>query len=106
MLNILPVRVHRAVRRFLAARFSPEGEMGLQFTIGLALILCAAFVFGELAEDVVTGDKITLLDVRLAHWFRAHATPGFTDAMLFVTHWNGILGSSIMALLLAGWFWH
>jgi undecaprenyl-diphosphatase len=102
MLKILPTRVHR----FLAARFSPEGEMGLQFTAGLALILCAAFVFGELAEDVVTGDTITLLDVRLAHWFRAHTTAGFTDAMLFVTHWNGILGSAIMAALLACWFWY
>jgi undecaprenyl-diphosphatase len=96
MLKILPIRVHR----FLSARFSPEGEMGLQFTIGVALILCAAFVFGELAEDVVTGDTITLLD------FRVHATADFTDVMLFVTHWNGILGSSIMAVLLAGWFWH
>jgi undecaprenyl-diphosphatase len=102
MLTILPIRLHK----FLAARFSPEGEMGLQFTIGVALILCAALMFGELAEDVVTGDTITLLDVRLAHWFRAHATTGFTDVMLFVTHWNGILGSSIMAVLLAAWFWH
>jgi undecaprenyl-diphosphatase len=102
MLKILPLRLHR----FLAARFSPEGEMGLQFTIGLALILGAAFVFGELAEDVVTGDTITLLDVRLAHWFRLHATSRFTEAMLFVTTWNGILGSSIMAALLAGWFWY
>jgi undecaprenyl-diphosphatase len=101
MLTILPIRLHR----FIAARFSPEGEMGLYFTAGVALILGAALVFGELAEDVVKGDTITLVDVRLAHWFRAHATAGFTDAMLFVTHWNGILGSSIMAALLAGWFW-
>ena len=102
MLNILPIRLHR----FLAARFSPEGEMGLRFTIGVALILGAAFVFGELAEDVVTGDTITLLDVRLAHWFRMHASARFTGAMLFVTHWNSLLGSSIMAALLAGWFWY
>jgi undecaprenyl-diphosphatase len=100
MLTMLPIRVHR----FLTARFSPEGEMGLYFTVGLALILGAALAFGEIAEDVVRGDAITLLDVRLAHWFRAHATAGFTDAMLFVTHWNGILGSSIMGVLLAGWF--
>jgi undecaprenyl-diphosphatase len=95
----------RSLHRFLAARFSPEGEMGLTFTIGVALILCAALAFGEIAEDVVEGDAITLLDVQLAHWFRAHATRGFTDAMLFVTHWNGIVGSSIMAALLALWFW-
>jgi undecaprenyl-diphosphatase len=93
------------LKHFIAARFSPKEEMGLHFTIGVALILCAAWAFGAIAEDVVTGDAITLLDVRLAHWFRAHATTGFTDAMLFVTHWNGILGSSIMAALLAFWFW-
>jgi undecaprenyl-diphosphatase len=84
---------------------SPKKEMGLQFIIGLALILCAAWVFGEIAEDVVEGDTITLIDVQLAHWFRAHATAGFTDAMLFITHWNGITGSSVMAALLALWFW-
>jgi undecaprenyl-diphosphatase len=45
------------------------------------------------------------VDVRLAHWFHDRATPGFTRAMLFVTHWNGIAGSSVMGALLALWFW-
>jgi undecaprenyl-diphosphatase len=93
------------LKNFIAARFSPKQEMGLHFTIGVVLILCAAWAFGAIAEDVVNGDAITLLDVRLAHWFRAHATTGFTDAMLFITHWNSILGSSIMGALLAFWFW-
>jgi undecaprenyl-diphosphatase len=80
--------------------------MGLHFTIGVALILCAALAFGEIAEDVVEGDTITLIDVQLAHWFRERASTGFTHIMLFITHWNGILGSSIMGALLALWFWH
>jgi undecaprenyl-diphosphatase len=93
------------LRRFLAARLSPEGEMGLHVTIGLILLLCAAWAFGAIAEDVVEGDTITVIDVQLAHWFHARATPGFTQIMLFVTHWNGLVGSSIMAALLALWFW-
>jgi undecaprenyl-diphosphatase len=96
----------KKLHRFLAARFSPEAEMGLHFTIGVALILCAALAFGEIAEDVVEGDTITLIDVRLAHWFRLHATSGFTQLMLFITHWNGIVGASIMGALLALWFWY
>jgi undecaprenyl-diphosphatase len=80
--------------------------MGLHVTIGVALILLAALAFGEIAEDVVEGDKITLIDVQLAHWFRERATAGFTELMLFITHWNGILGSSIMGALLAIWFWY
>ena len=101
MLNTPSSRLHR----FLARRFSPEGEMGIHFTIGVALILCAALAFGEIAEDVVKGARITQVDVQLAHWFRMHASAGFTEAMLFVTHCNGILGSSIMGALLALWFW-
>lgn len=90
---------------FLAARFSPAGAFGLQLTIGVALILLAALAFGVLAEDVVRGAAITQVDVRLAQWFRAHATPGFTRAMLFLTHTNGLAGTGVMAALLALWFW-
>jgi undecaprenyl-diphosphatase len=93
------------LRRFIDARLSPEGAMGLHLTIGVALLLVAAWIFGAIAEDVVTGATITLVDVRLAHWFHDRATPGFTRAMLFVTHWNGIAGSSVMGALLALWFW-
>jgi hypothetical protein len=72
--------------------------MGLHLTVGLALILVLpAWLFGEIAEDVVTGDTITSLDVRLAHWFHAARHTGLHRAMLFITHWNGIAGSSIMA---------
>ena len=95
----------RRLRTFIAARFSPEGEMGLHLTLGLALILLAAFVFGEIAEDVVEGDTITVIDVHLAQWFHQRAHPGFTQLMFFVTHWNGIVGASIMGTLLAAWFW-
>jgi undecaprenyl-diphosphatase len=93
------------LRRFIKARLSPEGEMGLHVTIGLVLLLCAAWAFGAIADDVVEGDTITAIDVQLARWFHARATPGFTRVMLFVTHWNGLVGSSIMAALLALWFW-
>jgi len=101
MLNPAPSRL----RRFVAARLSPEGAMGLHLTVGVALLLLAAWIFGEIAEDVVTGATITLVDVRLAHWFHERATQGFTRVMLFVTHWNGLVGSGIMAALLALWFW-
>lgn len=89
---------------FLAARFSPAGAFGLQLTVGVALILLAALAFGALAEDVVRGTAITQVDVRLAHWFHARATPGFARAMLFITYWNGLAGSSVMVALLALWF--
>jgi undecaprenyl-diphosphatase len=84
---------------------APAAAVGLRLAIGVGLILLAALAFGVLAEDVVRGAAITAVDVRLAHWFHARATPGFTRAMLFVTHWNGLAGSSVMAAMLALWFW-
>jgi undecaprenyl-diphosphatase len=100
MLNSFP-RVHR----FIAARLSPEGETGLHLTVGLLMMLAAAWVFGGIAEDVVTGDSITLVDVKLAQWFHLHATPAMTRFMLIITNWHGMLGGTIMALMLAAFFY-
>ncbi len=101
MLSFLPLRV----RSFIAARLSPEEATGLHLTVGVALMLVAAWLFGGIAEDVVTGDEITLLDVRLANWLHAHASAGLTACMLFVTHWHGMVGAAVMGLLLAAWFY-
>jgi membrane-associated phospholipid phosphatase len=92
------------LRRFVAARLSPEEATGLHMTIGVMLMIAAAWLFGGIAEDVVTGDDITLLDVQLAHWLHRHASADVTRIMLFVTHWHGMVGSAVMALLLAGYF--
>ena len=96
---------HPGLYRFLAARLTPEGVFGLRLTLGVALLLLAAAVFGNIAEDVVTGDEITVLDLRVAQWFHAHAAPGLTRFMLFITNWHDTLGVSAMALLLAIYFY-
>ena len=49
------------------------------------MLIAAAWLFGAIAEDVVTGDRLTVLDVELAQWLRAHATPALTRWMLLVT---------------------
>lgn len=92
------------LHQFVAARLSPEGETGLHLTVGVLLMLAAAWLFGGIAEDVVTEDAITLLDVKLAQWFHLHANASMTRFMLFITHWHGIIGASVMALMLAVYF--
>ncbi|MES2756996.1 MAG: phosphatase PAP2 family protein [Pseudomonadota bacterium] len=73
-------------------------------TVGVMLMVAAAWLFSGIAEDVVSGDEITLLDVELAHWLHKHATPHLTGVMLFITHWHGMAGTAVMALLLAAYF--
>ena len=93
------------VRRFVAARLSPEGETGLHLTVGVVVMVAAAWLFGDIAEDVVNNEAITVLDVQLAHWFHANATAAMTRFMLFVTHWHGMVGAALMAAGLAGYFY-
>jgi undecaprenyl-diphosphatase len=60
---------------FLRRRLSPEGYLGLYLTIGVAVLIGACWVFGEITEDVITGDPLTLVDRRVAAIFNANATP-------------------------------
>ncbi len=54
---------------FLQARLSPEGYLGLHLTIGTLVLIGAAWLFGGIAEDVVTGDPLTIVAKQLAVWF-------------------------------------
>jgi undecaprenyl-diphosphatase len=101
MLKTKPSRLHR----FAAARFSPEGEFGLHLTVGVVLLVLAAWTFGDIAEDVVTGDRITVLDASLAQWLHAHAQPALTRLMLAVAYVHSVPGTLAIACLL-GWWLH
>lgn len=92
------------LHRFVAARLSPEGETGLHLSVGVVLIVGAAWLFGGIAEDVVNNESLTVLDVTIAHWFHAHASSPMTQAMLLITHVHGMVGSTILGLVLAAWF--
>jgi undecaprenyl-diphosphatase len=54
-------------------------------TLGVLLLIGASWLFGGIAEDVVTGDPLTRVDNIVAAWFHAHQSPGVTRAMQLVT---------------------
>jgi len=41
--------------------------------------------FGGVAEDLVTGDPLTVVDAVISEWFRLHATPSLTAQMVIVS---------------------
>ncbi len=95
---------HRAsVSGFLRARLSPDGYLGLHMTIGMAAILLALFVFGHIAEDVVTEGGLLRLDEPVLRWLHAHITPGRTTFFFLITEWHNTLGILVMTALLALW---
>ena len=70
---------------FVHARLSLEGLFGLHVTIGTLVLVGAAWLFGGIAEDLITGDPLMLADQLVSEWFRVHATPRFALGMHFAS---------------------
>lgn len=94
--------MHR-MREFLRARFSAESWLGLHLTIGALVLVTAAWIFADLAEDVITADRITVVDVLLVNWLHAHASAGVIRAMLVVSALHGIAAIAVMSAAFAAY---
>lgn len=92
-------------KQFLAARISPDGEFGLYLTAGALLLVAATWLFSLIADAVMDGGAITVLDQRVAHWFNRNAVGGLTRAMLLLTHAHSVPGIIVLTLLLAFYFY-
>ncbi len=97
---------------FVKARLSPGSYLGLQLTTGALVLIGASWLFGGVAEDVVHGDPLTLVDVQVAQWFHEHATPLVTRIMLVITDLHGSLAVTLAVVLIASylawkrnWYW-
>ncbi len=76
------------------------------------MLFAAAWLFGGVTEDVLSGDPLTVVDVVIAQWLHAHVTPGLTGWMLAITNLHGTLSISAyvaaVAIYLAwrrDWYW-
>jgi len=83
---------------FLRRRLSPEGFPGMRLTIGVAVVIGACWVFGEITEGVVTGDPFTNVDRRTAAFFHVNATPLLIRIMIAIS----FLGSGPFLSAVAG----
>jgi len=97
---------------FVRARLSPEGYLGLRLTVGAIVLIGASWLFGGVAQDVIEGDPLTIVDVDVAQWLHARATPLLNQWMLAITHLHGIVAISIYMVLTAlylawkrDWYW-
>lgn len=70
---------------FLRARLSPQGILGLHLTTGILILIGASLLFGGIAQDVVAGDALTIIDKNLAVWFHQRQTSGLTTTMQIVS---------------------
>ncbi|MGV8898099.1 MAG: phosphatase PAP2 family protein [Burkholderiaceae bacterium] len=107
-------RQFTVLTEFLQRRFSPAGYLGLHVTIGVFCFIAASWVFATIAGNVAAADPtntIMLLDMQIAQWFHAHATPWITRWMLTITYLHST-AAMIFYVVLIGLFlakkrdWH
>jgi membrane protein DedA with SNARE-associated domain/membrane-associated phospholipid phosphatase len=83
---------------FLQARLSPHGFLGLHLTIGILILLGASWLFGSIAQDVVAGEPLTIIDKNLALWFHQRQTSELTTMMQIISSLASILWVTGLAL--------
>jgi membrane protein DedA with SNARE-associated domain/membrane-associated phospholipid phosphatase len=96
--------------RWLLRRLTPGQYLGLHLTVGLLAAAGGLWLFGGLAEDLLTGDPIVRFDRVLADYLHSLATPPLTTFFLVVTAFGSIeavvlLGLGVAAFLAWGRRW-
>jgi membrane-associated phospholipid phosphatase len=103
--------LERWVPRFtwLHARLSPGSYFGLQLTCGVLVFVGAAWLFGGIAEDVVTGDPLTVFDLQVERWLRSRQVPWLTAFSSVVSRsheWPGVSAATMLFFLYLLWRRH
>ena len=93
------------LKKFLRARLSSKESSGLYLTLSLLILLVAAGTFGAIAEDVVTNDPSTKVDLQLSVWLHQHSVHSITKCLLVITRLHSLLGVTVMTLAVSAWLW-
>ena len=110
-IQLLEHRRLRTVRRRLGSilRFLDEYRVARpcawpQVLVGAFALVASAWAFGEIAEDVVAREALTIFDEKLAKWLHVHATPPLTRVMLFATELGDQVVVTMVTLAAAVFF--
>ena len=87
------------------ARLPPEKILALHVALGALILIAAAWLFGAIAEDVVNHDAfLGGIDIRVARWLHARATPALTSTMIFISYLGAPLATIVIGLASAVFF--
>ncbi|CAN5592556.1 hypothetical protein BH24ACT22_BH24ACT22_22140 [soil metagenome] len=99
----LRVRFDRQLN-WLFCRLTPGQYLGLHLTLGLLAAAGCLWLFGGLAEDLVTSDPLVRFDETVAKTLHDAATPAVTNVFLGITALGSIETVALLGLLVTGFF--
>ena len=94
---------HRQVLRRTPAVLAPPAVLLLKIAAGLGVLLAAAAVFAEIAEQLGTGGVMALADTALTASIRAHAGAGTLQVFAVITHLGDPLLLMLLGMAVAAW---
>ncbi len=92
-------------RSNIKSLLSSKRSSGIKLILVLLMLLLAASVFGAIAEDVVTHDPLTIVDVQFSVWLHEHSVPRLTRCMLLISQLHSTLGVTVMMLAVSACLW-
>jgi membrane protein DedA with SNARE-associated domain/membrane-associated phospholipid phosphatase len=87
--------------RWLLRRLTPGQYLGLHLTIGLLTAAGCLWLFGGLAEDVLTNDPLVSFDLAVASVLHDSATPALTTFFLIITALGSLETITLLGLIFA-----
>jgi len=76
---------------------SSNNSVGLYLVAGFLVFVTMTLILGEISEDVINHEPLTVADVQLSNWLHAHMSPRLTTAMFAAT----FLGSTVFVTCIA-----
>jgi undecaprenyl-diphosphatase len=69
------------------------------------VLIAATWVFGAIAEDVMTHDPLTVVDLRFSTWLHVRTFDPLTSVMLLVSLAHSTLSVTLMTLAVSAYLW-
>ncbi len=90
--------------RWLLRRLTPGQYLGLHLTLGLVAAAGCLWLFGGIAEDVLTNDPIVRFDKGVASYLHGAASPTLTTFFLVVTAFGSVEAVALLGVGVAAFF--
>lgn len=99
-------------RHFVQSRLSRDGLFGMYFTVGVVTVVSAAWLFGGISEDLISGDPLVRVDAIISQWLEHLTLPRFALAANIASAFGSTATISAVSLGFAAalswqrqWYW-
>ncbi len=81
-----------------------RGFLGWHLVVGFLVFAAMTLVMGDISEDVMNGEPLTIADVQISNWLNSHRSPRLTTAFLIATSFGSTLPVILIATIVGLYF--